>query len=181
MPGSKMFIEPRRPVSVDEFDPRHGGAFSGNDACIALAEAAAGTEEAFVQRMNREGRAARHEEIALHERHGRRTRRHYSTAQDLHLLAAALTAISFRVRAVLLAEGIGITGEPAQRNRLLWLDPSVDGVQTGYTESAGYCLIASARRGGRRLLSVLLGATSESARSQESQKLLTGVSATSTT
>src|SRR6185436_10046616 len=99
---------------------------------------------------------------------------HYSTSQDLYLLAAALirdvpneyaqyySQKEFRYN--------NIAGQ--NRNRLLWIDPSVDGVKTGHTEAAGYCLIASSRRGGRRLLSVLLGATSEAGRAQESLRLL---------
>jgi D-alanyl-D-alanine carboxypeptidase (penicillin-binding protein 5/6) len=99
---------------------------------------------------------------------------HYSTARDLALLAAALIrdfpepyARYYSQREFRYAN---IT-QP-NRNRLLWLDPTVDGVKTGYTEAAGYCLIASSKRGPRRLLSVLLGSTSEATRAQESQKLL---------
>ena len=172
-PGSKMFIEPRRLVSVDELI-RGMVVQSGNDACIALAEAAAGTEEAFVQRMNREAARLGMKNSRFMNATGLPNPQHYSTAQDLQLLASALirdfpseyaqyySQKEYRYNSV----------SQANRNRLLWLDPSVDGVKTGYTESAGYCLVASSRRGGRRLMSVLLGATSESARTQESQKLL---------
>src|SRR5207302_8944696 len=99
---------------------------------------------------------------------------HYSTAQDLYLLAAALIRDFPAEYAQYYSQKEfsynNIT--QANRNRLLWLDPTVDGVKTGHTEAAGFCLIASSRRGGRRLLSVLLGASSEATRAQESQKLL---------
>jgi D-alanyl-D-alanine carboxypeptidase (penicillin-binding protein 5/6) len=172
-PGSRMFIEPRRPVSVDELI-RGMVVQSGNDACIALAEAVAGSEEVFAQMMNREAQRLGMRDTKFMNATGLPDPQHYSTARDLHLLAAALirdfpaeyalyyTQKEFRYN--------NITQH--NRNRLLWLDPSVDGVKTGYTEAAGYCLIASSRRGPRRLLSVLLGSTSEAARARESQKLL---------
>jgi D-alanyl-D-alanine carboxypeptidase (penicillin-binding protein 5/6) len=99
---------------------------------------------------------------------------HYSTAQDLYLLAAALIRDFPNEYAQYYSQKEFRYNNISQpnRNRLLWLDPSVDGVKTGHTEAAGYCLIASSRRGGRRLLSVLIGSTSEAARAQESLKLL---------
>jgi D-alanyl-D-alanine carboxypeptidase (penicillin-binding protein 5/6) len=172
-PGSRMFIEPRKPVTVDELI-KGMEVQSGNDACIALAEAVAGSEDVFAQMMNRE--AAR---LGMTNSHfinatGLPDAQHYSTARDLYILAAAVIR-DFpedyaRYYAIKEFRYNNIT-QP-NRNRLLWLDPSVDGVKTGHTEAAGYCLIASSRRGGRRLLSVLLGSTSESARAQESLKLL---------
>ncbi|MGE0876034.1 MAG: D-alanyl-D-alanine carboxypeptidase family protein [Burkholderiales bacterium] len=171
--GSRMFIEPRHPVSVDDLI-RGMVVQSGNDACIALAEAVAGSEEAFAQLMNREAQRLGMTASNFTNASGLPDPRHYSTASDLRLLAAALirdfpaeyaqyySQKEFRYNKI----------TQANRNRLLWLDPTVDGVKTGYTEAAGYCLIASSRRGERRLLSVLLGSTSESARVQESQKLL---------
>jgi serine-type D-Ala-D-Ala carboxypeptidase (penicillin-binding protein 5/6) len=172
-PGSRMFIEPRKPVTVDELI-KGMEVQSGNDACIALAEAVAGSEELFVQLMNRE--AAR---LGMANSHfvnatGLPDTQHYSTARDLYALAAAVIR-DFpdeyaRYYAIKEFRYNNIT-QP-NRNRLLWLDPTVDGVKTGHTEAAGYCLIASSKRGPRRLLSVLLGSTSESARAQESQKLL---------
>jgi D-alanyl-D-alanine carboxypeptidase (penicillin-binding protein 5/6) len=172
-PGSRMFIEPRRPVTVEQliFGME---VQSGNDATIALAEAIAGSEELFAELMNREaarlGMAGTHFMNAT----GLPDAQHYSTAADLYRLSAALirdfpdeykryyAVKEFRYNNI---------SQP-NRNRLLWLDPSVDGVKTGHTESAGFCLIASANRNGRRLLSVLLGGVSESARAQESLKLL---------
>jgi D-alanyl-D-alanine carboxypeptidase (penicillin-binding protein 5/6) len=99
---------------------------------------------------------------------------HYTTAHDLYLLSAALIRDFPAEYAQYYSQKEYRYNNISQpnRNRLLWLDPSVDGVKTGHTEAAGYCLVASSRRGGRRLLSVLLGSTSESARAQESQKLL---------
>ena len=172
-PGSKMFIEPRRPVSVDELI-RGMVVQSGNDACIALAEAVAGSEEAFVQRMNREAERLGMKNTRFMNASGLPHPQHYSTAQDLLKLAGALIRdfpAEYAQYYALKEFRYNNISQP-NRNRLLWLDPSVDGVKTGHTDAAGYCLIASSRRGNRRLLSVLLGATSESARAQESQRLL---------
>src|SRR5881394_280372 len=172
-PGSRMFIEPRKPVTVDELI-RGMVVQSGNDACIALAEAVAGSEDVFAQMMNREAVRLGMKNSSFTNATGLPDPKHYSTAQDLYLLTAALirdfpeqygqyySQKEFRYNNI----------TQPNRNRLLWLDPSVDGVKTGHTEAAGYCLIASSKRGPRRLLSVLLGATSENGRAQESQKLL---------
>jgi D-alanyl-D-alanine carboxypeptidase (penicillin-binding protein 5/6) len=172
-PGSRMFIEPRKSVTVEELI-QGMVVQSGNDACIALAEAVAGAEEVFVQMMNREAARLGMKNTKFMNASGLPDPQHYSTARDLALLAAALIrdfpAEYARYYSQKEYRYNGIT-QP-NRNRLLWLDPTIDGVKTGYTEAAGYCLIASARRGPRRLLSVLLGSTSESARAQESQKLL---------
>jgi D-alanyl-D-alanine carboxypeptidase (penicillin-binding protein 5/6) len=172
-PGSRMFLEPGKPVSVEELI-RGMVVQSGNDACIALAEAVAGSEEAFAQHMNREAARLGMRNTNFTNSSGLPDPRHYSTARDLYLLAAALirdfpeeyaryySQREFRYNNI----------TQVNRNRLLWLDPSVDGVKTGYTEAAGYCLISSAKRGGRRMLSLVLGSTSESSRAQESLKLL---------
>ena len=172
-PGSRMFIEPRRPVSVDELI-RGMVVQSGNDACIALAEAVAGNEEVFVQMMNREAARLGMKNTRFTNASGLPDAQHYSTAQDLYLLAAALIKDFPREYAQYYSQKEYRYNNITQpnRNRLLWIDPSVDGVKTGHTEAAGYCLIASSSRGGRRLLSVLLGSTSEAARAQESLKLL---------
>lgn len=171
-PGSRMFIEPRRPVTVDEL--LHGLVIqSGNDACIALAEAVAGSEEAFVQAMNREAQRLGLKGTQFANATGLSDPRHYSTARDLGALAAALIR-DFPEHYPLYARREYTYNRitQANRNRLLWLDPAVDGVKTGHTENAGYCLIASAKRGPRRLLSVVMGASSDALRTQESQKLL---------
>ena len=172
-PGSRMFIQPRRPVSVDELI-RGMVVQSGNDACIALAEAVAGSEEVFVQMMNREAARLGMKSSKFMNASGLPDAQHYTTAQDLYILASALirdfpveygqyySQKEFRYNNI---------SQP-NRNRLLWIDPSVDGVKTGHTEAAGYCLVASSRRSDRRLVSVLLGSSSEAARAQESLKLL---------
>jgi D-alanyl-D-alanine carboxypeptidase (penicillin-binding protein 5/6) len=172
-PGSKMFIEPRRPVTVDEL-VRGMVVQSGNDACIALAEAVAGDEEVFVQMMNREAARLGMKNTRFMNASGLPHPQHYSTAQDLLALTSALIRDFPAEYAQYYAQKEFRYNNITQpnRNRLLWLDPSVDGVKTGHTEAAGYCLVASSRRGNRRLVSVLLGSTSESARAQESQKLL---------
>ena len=172
-PGSRMFIEPNRPVTVDELI-RGMIVQSGNDACIALAEAVAGSEEAFAQLMNREAARLGMKASRFANASGLPVPQHYSTARDLALLTIAL----IRDFPELYAQYYSMREyrynniTQMNRNRLLWLDPNVDGVKTGYTEAAGYCLIASSKRGPRRMLSVLLGSTSEAMRAQESQKLL---------
>ena len=172
-PGSRMFIEPGRPVTVDELI-RGMVVQSGNDACIALAERIAGTEEAFAGMMNREAERLGMKNSKFMNSSGLPDPQQYATARDLYLLAAALMRDFPEQYAQYYSQREyrynGIT--QANRNRLLWLDGTVDGMKTGFTEAAGYCLVASSRRGPRRLLSVLLGSTSESMRAQESQKLL---------
>ena len=171
-PGSRMFIEPNKPVSVDEL-LRGMIVQSGNDACIALAEAIAGSEDVFAQMMNREAQRLGMKNTSFVNASGLPDPKHYSTARDLGLLAAALIRDFpeyYPLYSLREYRYNNIT-QP-NRNRLLWLDPNVDGLKTGYTESAGFCLIASGKRGARRLLSVVLGANSDSARVQESQKLL---------
>jgi len=172
-PGAKMFLEPRRPASVDEM-LRGMVVQSGNDASVALAEALAGTEEGFAVQMNSEAARLGMKNTRFANATGLPHPQHFSTANDLALLAAALIRDFPAEYAQYYAQKEYRYNNVSQpnRNRLLWLDPSVDGVKTGYTESAGYCLVASSRRGGRRLLTVLLGAPSDTARAQESQKLL---------
>jgi D-alanyl-D-alanine carboxypeptidase (penicillin-binding protein 5/6) len=170
--GSRMFIEASKPVTVDEL--LNGMIVqSGNDACIALAEAIAGSEDVFAQMMNREARRLGMKNTNFTNASGLPDPKHYSSAHDLAMLAAALIRDfpEYYPRYSLREYRYNNITQP-NRNRLLWLDPNVDGMKTGYTESAGFCLIASAKRGARRLLSVVLGANSDSARAQESQKLL---------
>jgi D-alanyl-D-alanine carboxypeptidase (penicillin-binding protein 5/6) len=170
--GSRMFIEPGKPVTVQEL--LHGMIVqSGNDACIALAETIAGTETAFVERMNGEAGRLGMKDTHFANASGMPDAHHYSTTSDLALLAAALIR-DYPEYYKLYSEREYRYNDITQlnRNRLLWLDPNVDGIKTGHTESAGYCLIASARRGERRLVSVLVGASSERLRNEESQTLL---------
>ena len=171
-PGSRMFIEPKKPVTVDEL-LRGMIVQSGNDACIALAEAVAGSEEAFAQMMNREAQRLGLKSTRFANATGLSDPQHYSTARDLGALAAALIRdYPGHYPLYALREYTYNRITQANRNRLLWLDPAVDGVKTGHTENAGYCLVASAKRGPRRLLSVVMGAASDGMRTQESQKLL---------
>ena len=171
--GSKMFIEPDMPVTVDEL--LHGMIIqSGNDASIALAEAIGSSEEIFADMMNKEAARLGMKNSHFMNATGMPDANHYTTAFDLSLLAMALIR-DFpdqykRLYAIKEYTYNKIT-QP-NRNLLLWRDPFVDGMKTGHTESAGYCLISSAKRGDTRLISVILGTPSETARAVESQKLL---------
>ncbi len=171
--GSKMFVEPSMTVTVDEL--LHGMIIqSGNDASIALAEGIAVTEEAFATLMNKEAARLGMKNTHFMNATGLPDPQHYTTAYDLSLLATALIK-DFpdqykRLYSVKEYTYNKIT-QP-NRNRLLWLDPYVDGMKTGHTESAGFCLISSAKRGEHRLISVVLGAPNDNARATESQKLL---------
>jgi len=170
--GSRMFIEPRKPVTVDEL-LKGMVVQSGNDATIALAEAVGGSEESFAELMNKQ--AARMGLTGSHfvNSTGLPDPQHYTTARDLAVLAASVirdfpdffplySMREYRYNNIL----------QYNRNRLLGTDPTVDGMKTGFHESAGYCLIATASRPPRRLVSVVLGTASDVARAQESQKLL---------
>ncbi len=170
--GSRMFIEPNRPVAIDEL-LRGMIIQSGNDASVALAEAVAGDETAFAGMMNREA-----QRLGLKNSHfvnatGLPDDKHYSSAADLVRLAAAVIR-DFPEHYPLYAMRDYTYNDITQPNRnlLLGKDPYVDGVKTGFTENAGYCLIASAKRETRRLVAVVLGAASENSRAIEAQKLL---------
>ncbi len=171
--GSKMFIEPNKPVTVDEL--LHGTIIqSGNDSSIALAEGIAGTEPQFADMMNKEAARLGMKNTHYMNATGLPDAQHFTTADDLATLATALIR-DFpdqyqRLYSVKEYTYNKIT-QP-NRNRLLWSDPNVDGMKTGHTETAGYCLIASAKRDGIRRISVVLGAPTDSARASESQKLL---------
>ncbi|HEX2830370.1 MAG TPA: D-alanyl-D-alanine carboxypeptidase family protein [Burkholderiales bacterium] len=170
--GSRMFIEPNKPVAVEELI-KGMIVQSGNDACVALAEAIAGSEEAFAQMMTREAKRLGMNNTNFMNATGLPHAQHYTTAYDLSLLAVAIIRDFpeyYPYYALKEYRYNNIT--QSNRNRLLWVDPTVDGMKTGYTEGAGYCLVTSARRGSRRLVSVVLGANSEAARATESQKLL---------
>ena len=170
--GSRMFVEPNRPVTVD--DLVHGMIIqSGNDACVALAELIAGSEENFIQLMNREAQRLGLKNTQFKNATGLTEAGHYSSARDLAMLATVLIRDFPEYYPIYSKKEFTYNKiTQANRNRLLWLDPAVDGVKTGHTEAAGYCLVASAKRGPRRLLSVVLGADSDNARAAESQKLL---------
>lgn len=175
--SSKMFIEPRTPVTIR--DLLYGLIVqSGNDASVALAEAVAGTEEAFAVLMNREVERMGLKETHFTNSHGLPNPQNYSTANDLARIAQHLI-VEFPDYYKTFYSTKSFTYNritQPNRNRLLWLDPTVDGMKTGHTAAAGYCLISSAKRpngsGERRLISVVLGATSDQIRVQESLKLL---------
>ncbi len=174
--SSKMFIDPATPVSIN--DLLHGLMVqSGNDAAVALAEAVAGDEAAFVAQMNHEAQRMGLKSTRFANPHGLPSPDNYSTARDLSVLASHVIndyPEFYKIDSVKSFTYNKIT--QANRNRLLWLDPTVDGMKTGHTENAGYCMIASAKRpngsGERRLISVVLGTESDQTRAQESQKLL---------
>lgn len=170
--GSRMFIEPNRPVTVNELI--HGMVIqSGNDACIALAEAIAGSEEVFAQMMNQQAQKLGMKNTNFVNSTGLPEPKHYTTAHDMALLAAALIRHfpeHYKLNSEREFRYNNIT--QANRNRLLWTDPYVDGVKTGHHDAAGYCLVASAKRDSRRLISVVTGTASEAARATESQKIL---------
>jgi len=175
--SSKMFIDPATPVKIQ--DLLYGLMVqSGNDAAVALAEAVAGDEGTFVTLMNREAQRMGLKNTKFANPHGLPSPDNYSTAQDLSVLAAHVIKDFpefYKIDSVKQFTYNKITQQ--NRNRLLWLDPTVDGMKTGHTDAAGYCMIASARRpngstGERRLISVVIGAASDAIRTQESQKLL---------
>ena len=171
--GSKMFIRVDTQVPVEDLI-KGMIVQSGNDACVTLAEGIAGSEENFAQMMNREAQRLGMNASSFRNSTGLPDPEHYTTARDLSLLASALIR-DFpeeykKYYSMKEYTYNGIT-QP-NRNRLLYIDPTVDGVKTGHTEAAGYCLISSALRDKRRLLSVVLGTASDSARASESQKLL---------
>jgi D-alanyl-D-alanine carboxypeptidase (penicillin-binding protein 5/6) len=170
--GSRMFIEPRRAVSVDEL-LRGMIVQSGNDASIALAELVGGTEEEFVARMNKEAARLGMANTRFANVTGLSAPQHYSTAADLARLAAAVIRDYPEYYPLYAQKDFRYNNiTQPNRNRLLWTDPNVDGVKTGHTEAAGWCLIASAQRGDRRVLAVVLGAASDAARAAEAQKLM---------
>ncbi len=170
--GSRMFLDPAAPVTGEDL-LRGMIVQSGNDAAIALAEAVAGSEEAFVALMNRQAQRMGLANTSFMNATGMPAANHHASARDLATLAAALIR-DFPDRYALYSQREFTWNRISQsnRNRLLWIDPTVDGLKTGFTESAGYCLLASARRGERRLISVVLGAQSDALRTTESQKLL---------
>jgi D-alanyl-D-alanine carboxypeptidase (penicillin-binding protein 5/6) len=171
-----MFIDPATPVKVN--DLLYGLIVqSGNDASVALAEAVAGTEEAFTVLMNREAERMGLKSTHFANSHGLPSPDNYSTAQDLAVLALRMVTDHPDLYKIYSTKSFTYNKiTQPNRNRLLWLDPTVDGMKTGHTQAAGFCLIASARRpngnGDRRLISVVLGTASDQVRAQESQKLL---------
>lgn len=174
--SSKMFIEPDTAVRVT--DLLHGLIVqSGNDAAVTLAEAVAGDQAAFTVLMNRQAAQMGLKNTRFANPHGLPDPNNYSTARDLSVLAWRLITDFPEFYKIYSVKSFTYNKiSQSNRNRLLWLDETVDGMKTGHTQAAGYCLIASAVRsndsGQRRLISVVLGAESDNMRAQESQKLL---------
>ena len=180
MPGSRMFIDPKMQVPVEDLI-KGMIVQSGNDATMALAEGVAGSAERFVQLMNDQAKALGMKGTSYKNVEGLTEAGHTTTARDLALLSTRLLHDFPEYVHYYTIKKYRYPGTPAtndtNRNTLLFRDPTVDGLKTGHTNAAGYCLVATAKRDfpnlpGRRLLSVVLGAASESARANESQKLL---------
>ncbi len=170
--GSRMFIEVNTPVTVDEL--LHGDIIqSGNDASVALAEHVSGSEDVFASVMNQHAARLGMKGSHFANSTGLPHTETYTTARDLSVLARALIHDFPDVYALFSIPEYTYNGiKQHNRNGLLGKDPSVDGIKTGYTEAAGYCLVASAERDGMRLISVVMGAKSPGARVQASQALL---------
>ncbi len=170
--GSVMFIDPKIPVTVNELI--HGMIIqSGNDACIALAEAIAGSEAVFAQMMNQEAARLGMKSTHFMNSTGLPDPQHYTTAHDLALIAAALIHDFPEFYPIYSQKEYTYNKiKQPNRNLLLYRDPNVDGMKTGHTDSAGFCLIASSKRDGRRVISVVLGTTGDNVRATESSKLL---------
>lgn len=169
--GSKMFIEVNKKISVENLI-KGMVIQSGNDACVALSEHIAGTEETFAELMNQHA-----EKLGMKNSHftnstGLPSEGHYITAKDAAILAKAIIE-KFPIYFETFSEKEFTFNKITQHNRntLLWRDPSVDGFKTGHTEAAGYCLVSTAKRNGMRLISVVMGTESQKARADESQKL----------
>ena len=180
MPGSRMFIDPKMKVPVEDLI-KGMIVQSGNDATMALAEGVGGTVEHFVQMMNVQAKVLGMKSTGYKNPEGLTEPGHTTTARDLSILASRLMQDFPDYVGYYAIKKYRYPGTPAanesNRNLLLFRDPSVDGLKTGHTDAAGFCLIATAKReapgvGQRRLLSIVLGASSENARATESQKLL---------
>ncbi|WP_281790048.1 D-alanyl-D-alanine carboxypeptidase family protein [Limnohabitans sp. INBF002] len=180
MPGSRMFIDPKMKVPVEDLI-KGMIVQSGNDATMALAEGVGGTVEHFVQMMNAQAKVLGMKSTGYKNPEGLTEPGHTTTARDLSILAGRLMQDFPDYVGYYAIKKYRYPGTPAanesNRNLLLSRDPSVDGLKTGHTDAAGFCLIATAKRdapgvGQRRLLSIVLGASSENARATESQKLL---------
>jgi len=170
--GSRMFIEVGTRVTVE--DLLQGMIVqSGNDASVALAEYLAGTEEVFAQVMNQYAAELGMSNTQYQNSTGLPAENHYTSAADIARLATAIIR-EFPEYYGWYSQKEFTYNEITQRNRnqLLWRDPSVDGMKTGMTDAAGYCLVSSANRDGMRLISVVLGTKSSSARARDSQALL---------
>ena len=180
MPGSRMFIDPKMQVPVDDL-LKGMIVQSGNDATMALAEGVGGSAENFVRLLNAQAKALGMKNTSYKNPEGLTEPGHLTTARDLSILAQRLMQDFPEYMHYYSTKKYFYPGTPASngtnRNALLFRDPTVDGLKTGHTAAAGYCLVATAKRdlpnvGSRRLISIVLGTASESARANESQKLL---------
>jgi serine-type D-Ala-D-Ala carboxypeptidase (penicillin-binding protein 5/6) len=186
MPGSRMFIDPKMQVPVEDLI-KGMVVQSGNDATMALAEGVGGSAEQFVKMMNEQARALGMKSTGYKNPEGLTEPGHTTTARDLSILSVRLMNDFPEYMGTSAMKKYRYPGTPAandtNRNTLLFRDPTVDGLKTGHTNAAGYCMIATAKRdfpnlgaggapGGRRLLAIVLGTASENARANESQKLL---------
>jgi D-alanyl-D-alanine carboxypeptidase (penicillin-binding protein 5/6) len=180
MPGSRMFIDPKMQVPVDDLI-KGMIVQSGNDATVALAEGVGGTVEHFVELMNQQAKALGMKNTTYKNPEGLTAPGHTTTARDLSILATRLMQDFPEDLPYYSIKKYRYQGTPTandtNRNMLLFRDPTVDGLKTGHTDAAGYCLIATAKRDfpnlqGRRLVAIVLGASSEVARANEAQKLL---------
>ncbi|NDC61283.1 MAG: D-alanyl-D-alanine carboxypeptidase, partial [Betaproteobacteria bacterium] len=180
MQGSRMFIDPNMQVPVEDLI-KGMIVQSGNDATIALAEGVGGTSEHFVNMMNAQAKALGMLNTVYKNPEGLSEPGHTTTARDLSKLATRLIQDFPDFVGYYAIKKYRYPGTPAandaNRNLLLFRDPSVDGLKTGHTDAAGYCLVATAKRDfpnlqGRRMLAIVLGASSENARAEEAQKLL---------
>jgi D-alanyl-D-alanine carboxypeptidase (penicillin-binding protein 5/6) len=170
--GSRMFLDPKKPATVAEL-LRGMIVQSGNDACVTLAEAIAGSEDTFAGMMNQQAAALGMKSTHFMNATGLPNPQHYTTARDLSVLAMAIMRDYpefFAIASMKEYRYNNIT-QP-NRNLLLFRDPEVDGLKTGHTDSAGYCLIATKHHDGRRVLSVVLGTDTANLRADESAKLL---------
>ncbi|MCA1978026.1 MAG: D-alanyl-D-alanine carboxypeptidase [Thiobacillus sp.] len=170
--GSKMFVDVGKQVSVD--DLFHGIIIqSGNDASIAIAEHIAGSEEAFAALMNAEAKRLGMTNTHFVNATGLPDPNHYSSARDMAKLARAIIYADPAHYAIYSQKYFLWNGiQQPNRNLLLWRDDGVDGLKTGHTEEAGYCLVASAQKNGQRLIAAVFGTESEAARAAETAKLL---------
>lgn len=171
--GSKMFVKVGEPVPVEQLIK---GIIveSGNDACVALSEHIAGSEESFTGLMNQQAAILGMKNSNFTDSTGMPHPNHYTSARDMAVLARAIIQHfpeDYKWYSLKWFEFNGI--KQPNRNRLLWRDPTVDGLKTGHTDEAGYCLVSSANRNNMRLVSVILGAPSIQARTEDSQRLLT--------
>ncbi|WP_144290384.1 D-alanyl-D-alanine carboxypeptidase family protein [Chitinilyticum litopenaei] len=170
--GSRMFLDPKVPATVDDLI-KGMIVQSGNDACVTLAEAIAGSEEVFAQVMNKEAKRLGLTGSNFENSTGLPGANHYMTVRDLEILAQAIIKDFPEFYPIYSIKEFRYNNiNQPNRNLLLYRDPNVDGMKTGHTEAAGYNLVASSKRDGRRLISVVVGTSGPEVRATESSKLL---------